>query len=307
MDPSIHHETPGSGAQDPSHMVMVAEARGIEAFELERRVPVNDGYRRDVFVMDDEWPVNPGVEGALRQSQEELRQLSVKLLTVQESERQRIAADLHDGIGQSLSLIKLSLEQAAQLMLAGKDQVAAEVVQQTIHKVQDAMTELRRTTCDLRPPMLDDLGIIPTMRWFFREFESVCAGLKIVAELEISESDVPVQLKATIFRILQEALNNIIKHAKANSVRVALKITGAQLQFSVEDNGQGFDRAGLPDCRSAQRRFGLLTMKERARSSDGIFEIRTSCGLGTMIQITWRLKGEAGGQCEPPLPGIGKP
>jgi len=292
MDPLARHEKAGATVPDANHSVIVSERQGVDPFDLDSMPMAGDGFGRDPYPIGGEWQGAQGAESALRRSQEELRRLSVQLLTVQESERQRIAADLHDGIGQSLSLIKLSLEQVLQARLAGRDQTAAEVLQQTIDKVKDAMNELRRTTSDLRPPMLDDLGIIPTMRWFFRELEAACRGTKIETDLGISESDVPVRLKATIFRILQEAMNNVVKHAKADLVRVRLRRSGALLKLSVEDNGQGFDRAGLLNRRTEQRSMGLLTMKERARASCGVFELLSARGAGTKIVITWHLKND---------------
>jgi signal transduction histidine kinase len=226
-------------------------------------------------------------EAALRKSQEELRQLSMQLLSIQESERQRIAADLHDGIGQSLSLIKLSLESVMQQIKAGEHQGAMESLQHLIHKAKETMDELHRTTMDLRPSMLNDLGIIPTLSWFFREFELAWRGRKINREISIAESDVPVSLKATIFRILQEAMNNIVKHANADIIRVSLRKANGILKLSIEDNGCGFDLSGVsvrPDSGSG---FGLLTMKERARSSAGTFEIKSIIAQGTHIQISW--------------------
>lgn len=233
-------------------------------------------------------------EAALRKSQEELHQLSMQLLSIQENERQRIAADLHDGIGQSLSLIKLSLESVMQQIKAGELQGAMESLQQLTRKAKETMDELHRTTMDLRPSMLDDLGIIPTLSWFFREFESAWRGRTIEKDVSVAESDVPAPLKTTIFRILQEAINNIVKHANADRIRVSLNKTGGLLQLSIEDNGCGFDldsvsvRCG-PECCSFSCGFGLLTMKERARSSGGTFEMRSAPESGTRILITWRL------------------
>lgn len=298
VDHAKHLETAGS-VLDASAIAMAPEARGVEPFRpfnLDNRLPGydgagRDGFNQELYVSNSEWLGMPDAESALRQSQEELRLLSRQLLDIQEKERQRIAADLHDGIGQSLSLIKMSIESVAQLILAGDDQAAVEFLQQTIHKVKDAMAELRRTTSDLRPPMLDDLGIVPTMTWLFREFESACRETKIELDTNIAESDVPMPLKATIFRILQEAINNIAKHANASSIRVRLKKNDGLLQFSVEDNGRGFEPSRLVNRRIADGGFGLVTMKERARSSGGAFEINSADGQGTRIQVAWRLEG----------------
>ena len=233
-------------------------------------------------------------EAALRKSQEELRQLSVQLLNVQESERQRIAADLHDGIGQSLSLIKLSLETVMQQLSVGDQREALQSLQQLTRKTKETMDELHRTTMDLRPSMLDDLGIIPTLSWFFREFESAWCHGSISREIGVLECDVPVSFKATIFRILQEAMNNIVKHANADKIQVSLTKSEGSLQLSIEDNGCGFnvDKVSercMSECCSSSCGFGLLTMKERARSSGGFFEISSTPRSGTRILIFWLL------------------
>jgi len=240
------------------------------------------------LLIDPELVTELKAEEKLRQSQDELRQLSMQLLAIQEDERRRIAADLHDGIGQSMSLIKMSMESVAQLIKTGAHQEAAESLQQMIHKVKDTMAELRCITTDLRPAMLDDLGLLPTLSWFFREFETAWRDKKIEKDFNIAESDMPLPLKTTIFRILQEAMNNIVKHANADRIRVSLNKANGMLQFSIEDNGQGFDPAGVSIRHDSGRGMGLLTMKERARSSDGIFEMKSTPGQGTRIQISWR-------------------
>lgn len=234
---------------------------------------------------------------ALRQSQEELRQLSLQLLAIQEGERQRIAADLHDGIGQSLSLVKLSLESMILQLKTGKRPEAAESLQESLQQMamqlKDTMAELHRTAMDLRPPMLDDLGIIPTLSWFFREFELVWRDKKIERDISITESDIPDLLKIAIFRILQEAVHNIVKHAHANCIRVSLKVSDRILVFRIEDDGVGFDQAGLTGRGAASRGFGMLTMKERARASDGTFTLKSVPGKGTWILASWRLANDA--------------
>ncbi len=252
-----------------------------------------DAHRSVLTVLyTDKIESNPAAtrpEDDLCNYQEEMRQLSAQLLTIQETERQRIAADLHDGIGQSLCLIKLSLETAMQHLMAGENKEAVQALGQLTQKVKETMNELHRTTMDMRPSMLDDLGIVPTLSWFFREFESAWRGRKIEHDVRIAESDVPVPLKTTIFRILQEAVNNIVKHADADLVRVSLKRKGRMLQLAIEDNGCGFDMASVSVRDCSGHGFGLLTMKERARSSGGTFDMQSSREQGTRIFISWQL------------------
>jgi signal transduction histidine kinase len=228
-------------------------------------------------------------EHKLRKSQTELRELSRELLTIQDKERQRIAADLHDGIGQSLSLVKLSLDLTMQQIKTGRNDEALESLKELSHKVKETLAELRRTTMDLRPSMLDDLGLVPTLSWFLREFETAWHDRTLEKDIAIAESDVPEQLKGTIFRILQEATCNIVKHANADWVRIGLKRSEGLLRLSIEDNGRGFDGVAVSQRRGADHGFGLVTMKERARSSDGVFELKSAPQQGTQIIISWRI------------------
>ncbi len=227
-------------------------------------------------------------EDALAESRRELQQLAARLVTIQEWERQRIAADLHDGIGQSLSLIKLAIEAAIGQISLGTHIEAADALQQLTHKVKDTIAELRRTVMDLRPPMLDDFGLLPTLSWFFREFEAVWGARKFEKIIAIQESDVPAPLKTAIFRIVQEAVNNTVKHAHADWLRINLAKVDSVLLFSIEDNGQGFDPSAASNRLGGGRGFGLVTMLERARSSDGALEVKSAPGCGTRISISWR-------------------
>jgi signal transduction histidine kinase len=228
---------------------------------------------------------------ALRKSQEETRQLSLQLLEVQELERKRIAADLHDGIGQSLSLIKLSMELALLKMKSGAQPEGEEMLQQLIDRVRNTMSDLHCTTMCLGHSMIDDLGLIPALTCHFREFETVWQGKRLEKSIEVAEGDVPAPLKLIIFRILQEAMNNIAKHAHADWVRVGLKLSDGQLRLSIADNGRGFDLANVGASRDSERGFGLVTMRERVRCSGGVFEMNSSSGHGTQIFISWSVMG----------------
>ena len=234
-------------------------------------------------------------EQALRESREELRQLSGLLVSIQEDERRRIALDLHDGLGQSLSLIKLAVENAVGQMAAGNDGASIDTLRQLIPRLKDALFEVRRVSTELRPSILDDLGILPTLTWFFREFEAVCGGITVEKHLDVSERDVPVPLKITIYRILQEATSNIIKHAGATWIRVSLHRDDDALHLSIEDNGRGFDPAQVcAQCGGCDtgicRGIGLVSMKERVTLSRGNYCLESSPGLGTRIQATWPLR-----------------
>ncbi|MBS4095531.1 MAG: sensor histidine kinase [Sulfuricella sp.] len=220
-------------------------------------------------------------------SPHEVRQLSAQLLAIQEYERQRIAVDLHDGLGQSLSLIRFSLEEASRLMASGTHGEAGDTLRRLIPRVKNAISEVRRISMNLRPSTLDDLGILATLSWFFREFEEACRGIIVEKHFYVAETDVPAPLKLTIYRLLQEAVNNIVKHAGANWIRVGLDKADDAIHLSIEDNGQGFDPVEAGQRSGFNKGLGLLTMKERAILSGGTYTLESAKGHGTRIRVYW--------------------
>jgi len=224
---------------------------------------------------------------ALRESSDELRRLSGLLVTIQEDERRRIALDLHDGLGQSLSLIKLSVENAAKQLDAGTTDATAELLRQLLPQIKQALVEVRRVSTELRPSILDDLGILTTLSWFFREFETACGHIAVEKAFNVAEHEVPVPLQITLFRILQEAVNNIVKHARADRVRVSLDRIDEVLHLLIEDNGCGFDLDSIRCVEGNTRGLGLLSMKERAFFSGGTYRITSTPGQGTRIEVSW--------------------
>ena len=216
-----------------------------------------------------------------------MRRLAAQHLTIQETERRRIAADLHDGLGQSLSLLKLAIQEVLRQTRAGVQPNAVDSVKKLIPKVENAMDELHRVAMDLRPSTLDDLGILPTLSWFVREFEAVNLKTRIEKHISVGEKDVPEPLKIAIFRILQEAVNNAVKHSDADCVRVSLHNGGDVLAFSIEDNGKGFDPDALEIREDARRGLGLQSMKERAELSGGSYTVNSAVGQGTKVCVWW--------------------
>lgn len=222
-------------------------------------------------------------------SQSELQRVSARLLEIQESERRRIATDLHDVLGQSLTMIKISLDESLLLLAGNETDVAAESLRRLIPKVKDALGEVRRVAMDLRPSILDDLGILATLSWFFREFGTICQDIEVEKDFSIEEKNVPVPLKITIFRIIQEATSNIVKHANASLIRVSLKKAGGALHLSIEDDGAGFDAVEMANYCPLHKGLGLLSMKERAKLSGGHYELASAAGQGTRISVLWPL------------------
>jgi PAS domain S-box-containing protein len=218
----------------------------------------------------------------------ELRRLSSQLIDVQEAESKRIARELHDGIGQLLAAIKLGLENAISKLPENTAMESVESLKALIPLMQEVSDEVRKIHRNLRPSLLDDLGIIATISWFCREFERLHSDIRIEKQINIEKKGVPDSLKTVIFRILQEALNNVSKHAKADVVRVALTRADDQIELFIEDNGQGFDIDHALSLEGLERGFGLTSMKERAELLGGSFAIESTPGAGTTIRASWQ-------------------
>jgi len=224
-------------------------------------------------------------EQNLRKSERQLKILSAQLLTAQEEERKRISREIHDSIGSSLSAIKFSLERA--LMQLEHGEATPESIKVPISMTQHAIDESRRIMTDLRPSLLDDLGIISTIGWFCRQFQSIHPSIQIEKTIEVEEDEVPESLKIVIFRIMQEALNNIAKYSKAQWVKISLEKRNDRIDLVIEDDGIGFDPASPPAYEDGKGGLGLSGMKERAELSGGSFSVHSSKGTGAVIKASW--------------------
>ncbi|MBW2107610.1 MAG: PAS domain S-box protein [Deltaproteobacteria bacterium] len=226
-------------------------------------------------------------ERALQESREALRRLSVRLLRAQEDERKRIAGELHDSIGQSLAAIKFVAESARNQIDHQDADGSKESLNALIPLIQQAADEVRRIHTDLRPSLLDDLGIHSTISWFCREFERVYQNIRIEKQLKVEEKLIPQQLKIIIFRILQEAMNNVSKHSRARHVQVSMRKVRQRLEFMIKDDGTGFDPDNYPNSKEFQQGFGVASMKERTELSGGRFVLESAPGSGTTIRASW--------------------
>ena len=225
-------------------------------------------------------------EDALQKSESRLRLLSSQLISVQESERKQIAREIHDGLGQTLTAIKFSLE--SKLGQMGKrDAPPGVTLENIISLAGEGIKEARRVQTDLRPSVLDDLGILATIGWFTREFQKVYSRISIEKEIDLQEEEVPDPLKISLFRVMQEALNNSAKHSKADLVNLSLKKIEGAIELVVRDNGQGFDLEEVLSRESSSRGLGLTSMRERVELSGGSFSIESTKGKGATIKATW--------------------
>ena len=227
------------------------------------------------------------LEMRVEERTEELKFLSTKLLEAHEAESKRIGQELHDGLAQTLSAIKVWVETARMQTDRKNPDEAAKSFENIIPLTKEAVEEVRRISKRLRPTILEDLGIVPTISWLCKDFMTIYPGIDIEEQIGIEENDVPESLKIVIFRVLQEALNNIAKHSQANLVRVSLNQDENALALTINDNGVGFDSEQISNGEQFMKGLGLASMKERTTLSGGSFLIESQKGEGTRIQASW--------------------
>ncbi|MBN1931775.1 MAG: PAS domain S-box protein [Desulfobacterales bacterium] len=228
------------------------------------------------------------METQLQKSRKELQLLSAQLLKAHEDERKRVARDLHDTIAQNLATIKVLLNNKLGQM--GRNEEASEIsIEAIIAVVQGSIEEIRRIMSDLRPPLLDDLGILAAIKYYCLEFQEIHKNIYLEDQIDIKESEIPPALKIVMYRILQEALNNIVKHSQADSINLLIQKNKDGLEMVIADNGIGFDSAEIFSMENAKKGLGLIGMKERAELSNGSFAIESKKDVGTTIRISWHV------------------
>jgi signal transduction histidine kinase len=203
-----------------------------------------------------------------------------QVVAAQEAERQRIARELHDATGQSLTALGLGLRGVATSLGEAPLPVRGKL-RQLEQLAAGALDELRRLIADLRPSHLDDLGLPAALRWYAREVNQR-SGLDVQVELCGDQRPLPTQMKIALFRVAQEALTNVVKHSGAAHARVLLTYGGQDATLAVEDDGVGFDEAAQRPNRPA---WGLLGMRERAELLGGHFQVDSVPGQGTRVTV----------------------
>jgi len=224
----------------------------------------------------------------LKASREELRALSANLQHVREEEKHRIARELHDDLGQQLTALKMELSAVENLLYVAEPTIRAQLaaqIQGMRRLIDTTVASVRRIAADLRPVMLDDLGLVPAIEWLANDFTS---RYGIVVETNIGHGDTKFSPDAatTLFRIVQEALTNVARHAQATRVSLAISVDGGECTLRVSDNGHGDSHQVIPDGKS----FGLLGMRERAHMLGGQVFIETSTGHGFSITVKFPLQ-----------------
>lgn len=270
--------------QDAVHFLQATANILAQAIENARLFEELEARERELVAangaLQDEIAERKQAEEALRETTRRLQTLSRRELEIQETERRAVARELHDEIGQALTAIKINLQalerlpDAIPLGLRLEDSIA--IAEQTIQQVRDlALT--------LRPALLDDLGLVPALRWYV-DRQAQRAGFTAHFVAEPVAARLPAEIETVCFRVVQEALTNVIRYAQARQVHVELRPCGRELHLCVRDDGLGFDVPAARQCHAHGGSLGLLGMQERVESVGGQLEILSAPTRGTEVR-----------------------
>lgn len=221
----------------------------------------------------------------VRDGRQRLQMLSQQLLEVQERERRHISRELHDEIGQSLTALKVNLQ--AVMRLSGIS-TNSRYLEESIGIVQRVLQQVRDLSLDLRPSLLDDLGVVAALRWYI-DRQGQRAGFITEFNAQPPDMRLPADMETACFRVVQEALTNVVRHAVASHVQVSLVQNDAHLELTIRDDGIGFNLNAVRGRSTSETSLGLLGMQERVQLIGGQFEINSDPDQGTEIRATFPL------------------
>jgi signal transduction histidine kinase len=213
----------------------------------------------------------------MAEARSQLQDLSARLVQAQETERRALSRELHDEVGQSLSAVLIELRNLASGLGARADEHTSGQVELIKGLVESAVCVVRNMALLLRPSMLDDLGLLPALRWQAREV-SKRTSIDVSVAAETRSEDYPDAYKTCIYRVVQEALNNCERHSQAKTIRIRVQEDGGRLHLSIQDDGQGFDF-------EQTKGMGLLGIQERVAGMGGACRVHSTPGGGTLLTV----------------------
>ena len=218
-----------------------------------------------------------------------LRQLTDRLESAKEEERRHISRELHDEFGQTLTAAKINLQM---LRRVTPDAAVAQRLEDSIGMIDRMIRQARNIALGLRPPLLDEAGLIAALDHHLKSLEGR-SGVRIELDAANAAGDVPPAMNTTVFRLIQEAVNNALRHAQATKIRVTLREDADGLLLVIEDDGVGFDREAVAERAKRGEHLGLLGMTERVRSAGGVIVLDSRPGRGSRIEVRLPLESEA--------------
>jgi two-component system, NarL family, sensor histidine kinase UhpB len=221
---------------------------------------------------------------AIEDANKRLRNLSKRMLAIQEEERRAIAQELHDDIGQTLAALKIGLHRLTNAQAGGQPALVAEC----LGAATEALDKLHQLAMELRPPQLDQLGLKEALEWL-ADRQSAVSGIIVTCKSAGAEARAPALIESACYRIAQEALNNATRHSKAKQVAISIESDGALLKLVVRDDGVGFDEPSERQRVLRSGSMGLIGMEERAQLAGGRLKLRSVPGAGTSVSAIFPL------------------
>jgi PAS domain S-box-containing protein len=283
--------------------LMGHEVRNWEGFRVDKygrafptlltAFPLMDENGRIEFVatITKDISILKNLELELRDSQRRLKEFSRKSIEALEADRKAVSRELHDSIGGNLAAIKFALESIV-TKIGDTPDAATMSLEKTILHLAETIKECKRISANLRPEIIDDMGLLATIDWHTRQFGQYYNQIQIIRQIDVDEQEVPESLKIVIYRVIQEALNNAAMHSKADTIHIRLKKFGNSFEAEVEDNGRGFDFKEVSNGDDGRTGFGLKSMRERVEIIGGSFFLHSLSGKGTCIRIVFPVGGD---------------
>jgi signal transduction histidine kinase len=225
-------------------------------------------------------------EAALWQYSQTLKVLSHRLVGAQETERRHLARELHDEVGQNLTVAEMNIRNALKQC---SSQQSRQRLKEALGSVELVLDQVRDLSLELRPSMLDDLGLEPTLRWYMKR-QAESSGINANVHADHLDRRLDSVIETECFRVTQEAVNNVVKHANANSVSVDLHRRNGNLDLFIRDDGVGFDVNAVREQAVQGASLGLLSMEERAALAGGGLEYKSKPGEGTEVHAWFPIK-----------------
>ncbi len=232
--------------------------------------------------------------GATQDGDPELKRVAYGLLRMQEAERMRVAQELHDQVGPIVIMVKYMIEDAVGRIGPELAPESTRILSDAALRLRDVVAELRRISADLRPPLLDDLGLVPALEWYCRSIAEAERAIDIECKISVAEAEIPERLKLDLFRIVEEALSNVVAHAHARRALVTLSNSGGDLVVMIEDNGEGFDLSAAMAPREGESPVGLQSLRKRVEATGGRLLFESRGQRGTRIGAVWRNEAAPG-------------